>query len=82
MHSHGNAVLVRVHTDKELDTRCNCAATSRARRGTEERVQANAAGQVVLKLKTPWRDGTTHLVMSPLQFMQRLAAPAPRIMCF
>jgi len=22
----------------------------------------------------PWRDGTTHLVMSPLEFMQRLAA--------
>ena len=31
-----------------------------------ERVQTNAAGQVVLKLKTSWRDGTTHLVMSPL----------------
>ena len=29
-----------------------------------ERAQTNAAGQVVLKLKTPWRDGTTHLVMS------------------
>ena len=29
-----------------------------------ERVQTNAAGQVVLKLKTAWRDGTTHLVMS------------------
>jgi hypothetical protein len=27
-----------------------------------ERVQTNAAVQVVLKLKTPWRDGTTHLV--------------------
>ena len=38
-----------------------------------ERVQCNAAGQVVLKLKTAWRDGTTHIVMSPLQFMQRLA---------
>ena len=45
---------------------------------TNERVQTNAAGQVVLKLKTPWRDGTTHLVMSPLEFMQRLAALVPR----
>ena len=27
-----------------------------------ERVQCNAAGQVVLKLKTPWRDGTTQTV--------------------
>ena len=43
-----------------------------------ERVQTNAAGQVVLKLKPPWRDGTTHLVMSPLEFMQRLAALVPR----
>ena len=43
-----------------------------------ERVQCNAAGQVVLKLKTAWRDGTTHIVMGPLEFMQRLAAPVPR----
>jgi hypothetical protein len=42
-----------------------------------ERAQTNAAGQVVLKLKTPWRDGTTHLVMSPLEFMQLLAALVP-----
>jgi hypothetical protein len=38
------------------------------------RVQTNATGQVVLKLKTAWRDGTTHLAMSPLEFMQRLPA--------
>ena len=30
-----------------------------------ERVQTNAAGQVVLKLKTPWRGSTTHLVKLP-----------------
>jgi len=33
---------------------------------------------VVLTLKTPYRDGTTHIVMSPLEFMQRLAALIPR----
>ena len=33
---------------------------------------------MVLKLKTAWRDGTTHLVMSPLEFMQRLTALVPR----
>ena len=38
----------------------------------------NSSGQVELKLKTPWRDGTTHQVMSPLEFMQRLAALVPR----
>ena len=31
-----------------------------------------------LKLIAPWRDGTTHLVMNSLEFMQRLAAPVPR----
>ena len=41
-----------------------------------ERVQTNAAGQVVLKLKTPWRDGTTHQGTPPLEFLQRLAARA------
>jgi len=41
-----------------------------------ERVKINSAGQVVLKLKTAWRHGTTHAVMSPLEFMQRLAARA------
>ncbi|MGH8658267.1 MAG: transposase [Gammaproteobacteria bacterium] len=43
-----------------------------------ERLTRNGAGQVVLTLKTPYRDGTTHIVMSPLEFMQRLAALAPR----
>ena len=42
-----------------------------------ERVQLNAAGQVELKLKTPWRDGTTHLVISPLEFIQRPVALVP-----
>ena len=35
-------------------------------------------GNVVLQLKSPYRDGTTHIVMSPLEFMQRLAALVPR----
>jgi hypothetical protein len=32
----------------------------------------------VLQLKTPYQDGATHIIMSPLEFMQRLAALAPR----
>ena len=56
----------------------NCAAAITRPALAKERVQTNAAGQVVLKLKIAWRDGTTHLVMSPLEFKQRLAALAPR----
>ncbi|HRD84021.1 MAG TPA: transposase [Rubrivivax sp.] len=58
-----------------LEQLCRCITRPAL---ANERVQTNAAGQVVLKLKTAWRDGTTHLVMSPLELMQRLAALVPR----
>jgi hypothetical protein len=43
-----------------------------------ERLKLNRTGDVVLQLKSPYRDGTTHIVMTPLEFMQRLAALVPR----
>jgi ribosomal protein S27E len=43
-----------------------------------ERLKLNGAGDVVLQLKSPYQDGTTHIVMTPLEFMQRLAALVPR----
>jgi hypothetical protein len=36
----------------------------------DERMQFNAAGQAVRKLKVPLRDCTTHLAMSPHEFKQ------------
>ena len=42
-----------------------------------ERLKRNRAGQVVLQLKSPYKDGTTHIVMEPLEFMERLAALVP-----
>jgi hypothetical protein len=38
------------------------------------RVQINVAGHLELSLKTPWRGGTTHMIVSPLATFQRLAA--------
>ena len=32
----------------------------------------------MLQLKSPYHNGTTHIVMEPLEFMQRLAALVPR----
>ena len=43
-----------------------------------ERLSVYRAGQVVLKLKTAWCDGTSHHVMAPMEFMQRLGALVPR----
>ena len=45
---------------------------------SNERLSVNRAGHVVLKLKTAWRDGTSHHVMAPMEFTQRLAALVPR----
>jgi Putative transposase len=35
------------------------------------RLSRSRTGQVVLRLKSPYPDGTTHVVMSPLEFLQR-----------
>jgi Putative transposase len=35
-------------------------------------------GEVVLQLKSAYQDGTSHIVLAPLEFMQRLAALVPR----
>ena len=69
------AVRVEAHDRKRLEQLCRYITRPAL---SDERVQLNAAGQVALKLKKPWRDGTTHLVISPLEFMQRLAALVPR----
>ena len=42
------------------------------------RLSFTAAGRIRYSLKTPWRDGTTHVVFEPLDFLARLAALVPR----
>ncbi len=41
----------------------------------------NKQGQVLYKLKTPYNNGTTHVVSTPLEFIARLAAliPPPKL---
>jgi putative transposase len=63
------------HQRKELERLCRYITRPAI---ANERLKRNPAGQVVLQLKSPWRDGTTHIVMSPLELMQRLAALVPR----
>jgi len=43
----------------------------------DERLDLTAQGQVRYRLKTPYRDGTTHIVLEPLDFIARLAALVP-----
>ena len=60
---------------KELERLCRTITRPAI---ANERLKRDGAGDVVLQLKSAWRDGTTHIRMSPLEFMQRLAALVPR----
>jgi hypothetical protein len=48
---------------------------------SEERLKQLPSGDIVLKLKTKYSDGTSHLLFSGLEFIEKLAAlvPPPRI---
>ena len=43
-----------------------------------DRLYWDEQSQVIYELKTPYRDGTTHLSFEPLEFMQKLAALVPK----
>ena len=47
----------------------------------EQRLSLADNGNVIIALKTPYDDGTTHVVVSSMEFMGRLAAlvPKPRV---
>jgi len=46
-----------------------------------QRLSLTPNGQVRYELKTPWRNGTTHVIFEPLDFISRLVAliPKPRV---
>lgn len=48
---------------------------------SEKRLAITTYGKVRYQLKTPYRDGTTHVIFEPLDFIARLAAlvPKPRV---
>src|SRR5919106_3697770 len=65
----------RADQRKELEQLCRYITRPAI---ANQRLKRNRAGQVVLQLKSPYKDGTTHIVMEPLEFMERLAALVPR----
>jgi len=60
---------------KGLETLCRYIARSAV---SEERLTLNSSGQIIYKLKNSFSDGTTHLIMAPLDFLEKLAALVPR----
>lgn len=45
---------------------------------TGDRLAVAADGRVVLRLRHPWADGTTHVAFEPTAFLERLAVLVPR----
>jgi hypothetical protein len=70
-----SGVRCGTHQRKELERLCRYITRPAI---ANERLKYDDAGNVVLQLKSAGRDGTTHIGMSPLEFMQRLAALVPR----
>ena len=48
---------------------------------SNQRLSLTRNGQIRFELKTPWRNGTTHVIFEPLDFVARLVAlvPKPRV---
>jgi hypothetical protein len=79
VNAHGFSLhaAVRWRADQRVELEQLCRYITRPAIANE-RLKRNRAGQVVLQLKSPYKDGTTHIVMEPLEFMERLAALVPR----
>ena len=61
-------VCCGAHQRKKLERLCRYITRPAI---ANERLKRTGAGDVVLQLKSAWRDGATHIKMAPLEFMQR-----------
>jgi hypothetical protein len=71
-------VAVRSGDKKSLERLCRYITRPALAEG---RLSLTPQGRVRYTLKTPYRDGTTHVVFAPVDFIARLAAlvPKPRV---
>jgi len=63
-------VAAAAHQRDKRERLCRCIARPAI---ANERMELTRQGDVRYRLKTPYRDGTTHVVFTPLDFMARLA---------
>ena len=71
-------VIAEVHQRDKLERLCRYVSRPAV---SEKRLALTSNGQVRYELKTPYRDGTTHVIFQPLDFIAKLAAlvPKPRV---
>ena len=70
--------MARVDECKKLERLCRYIARPAV---SEKWLSLTPNGNVRYQLKTPYRDGTTHVIFEPQDFIARLAAlvPKPRV---
>jgi hypothetical protein len=70
-------VAAEAHESQKLERLCRYIARPAI---SEKRLSISAQGRVSYQLKTPWRNGTTHVEWDPVDFIAKLAAlvPPPR----
>src|SRR5438034_5585884 len=73
---HAN-VSLRAHERRKLENLCRYMLRPPL---AVEPLERLSSGRLAYRMKTPWRDGTTHVVMSDGELVEKLAAlvPAPR----
>ncbi len=71
-------VAAKAHQRKKVERLCRYIARPAV---AEQRLSLTPTGKVRYQLKTPFRNGTTHVIFEPLDFLARLAAlvPKPRV---
>jgi hypothetical protein len=68
-------IAARAHQRDKVERLCRYVTRPAV---ANSRLSLTGQGQVRYSLKTPWRDGTTHVLFEPLDFISRLAALIPR----
>ena len=68
-------VAAKADERKKLERLCRYVSRPAV---SEKRLSLTPNGNVRYQLKTPHRDGTTHVIFDPLDFIARLAALVPR----
>ncbi len=68
-------VATKAHQRKKLERLCRYIARPAV---SEKRLSLTGQGKVRYELKTPYRDGTTHIIFEPLDFIAKLAALVPK----
>ena len=71
-------VAAKAHQRDKLERLCRYISRPAV---SEKRLSLTSTGKVHYELKTPYRNGTTHVIFEPVDFIARLAAlvPKPRV---